>query len=348
MTLYTPISPVDIKQVGLSWLDDNLANYEVGMIPQVDVLGFENQRDTTNYRLPALSNGLFGPGTLVDWKPGQAHPTGRELDYIAAQVAVKYKAQQPINRVRTGSSASNARILTDLEQNIVPLLYAGLYQRMSVDVVSLMVNASVYGTAKTFSGTGALDTYAADQAPDVDINTNLQPMVKWKGLGFKLECFMSYHVAQVLAAHPRYTGAGTGSAIASTLPLDVFKQRFMAAHPLLDALHICMSTTETTRPGQTSDALLIGNTLLWFGLVDRRKQRFDLRSQEAIDAPDGAIAIAHGFDPYVENWVTPGSGVESFQGRCEYGVFFPRANDAAKADFAHFYSASEIFTATPS
>ena len=345
MTIHGNIDSVDIKVIGESWLDANLDNYEVGNLPIVEVLGFNEGRDTTNYKLPDLGNGLFGPGSLRDWTPGGDHGNSEDLGSIPASVTVKYRENGPIKRP---SKRSAAHILRDLESNITPLLFAGLYQRMSAEAVTLMTNASIYGTAKTFSGTGALDTYAADQKPDVDINANLQPMVKWKSLGLSLECFMSFHVETAFARHPAYTGAGTGSAIASTLPREEFKRRFMAAHPQLDALHICNSVTDTARAGQTSAPLLIGNTLLWFGLVDRRQNRFDLRSQESLDAPDGAIAIARAFDPYIEQWSPSGSGVDMFAGRTEHGIYFPRANDAAnKADFAHFYGADEIFTATP-
>lgn len=343
MSFRSTLSPIDLESIGKSWVQSNRGRFLFAGLPKCLALGFAEGRTTTTYKLPKLDNTLAKGVGMVDWQPGDAPTTERELGSIDATFTPRYKRTQRINR----PTKRNARhVLNDLENNIVPIQMGLAYQQIEAEVVALLANASVYGTAKTFGGTGALDTFASDQTPDYDINENLMPMVKWRGLGLSLECVMSTHVMTVLARHPVYSGAGTGSAIAATLPRDEFERRFRAAHPQVDALHIVDTVIDTARAGQTSAPRINGNTLLWFGLLDRRGS-YDLREDGSQDAPDGALMIAMSREPEVAVWETPGSEVESFAGQAEYAIYFPRASDASASDFAHFYGASEIFTTNP-
>lgn len=343
MSFRDNLSPVDLTSIGRSWVQSNKGRFLWSKLPTCMAKGYREGRTSTTYQLPKLDNTLAKGVGMSDWQPGDAQTTERKLGSIDATFTPRGKQTQVISRP---TKRNGRHILLDLENNIVPIQLGLTYQQIEAEVVALMANASVYGTAKTFGGTGALDTFAADQTPDYDINENLMPMVKWRALGLSLECVMSTHVMTVLARHPVYTGAGTGSAIAATLPRDEFEKRFRAAHPQLDALHIVDTVIDTARAGQTSAPRINGNTLLWFGLIDRRGS-YDLREDGSQDAPDGALMIAMSREPEVATWEAPGSEVESFAGRAEYAIFFPRSADASAADFAHFYGASEIFTSNP-
>lgn len=343
MSFRSTLAPIDLESIGQSWVQANQARFLWRKLPFCLALGFREGRTSTAYKLPKLDNSLAKGVGMADWQPGDADTTGRELGSVDATFTPRFKRSQSIARPLKRQAQ---HILRDLENNVVPIQLSQAHQQIEAEAVALMANASVYGTAKTFSGTGALDTYASDQKPDVDINANLMPMMKWKALGLSLECVMSTHVMTVLARHPVYTGAGAGSAIASTLPLDEFRKRFLAAHPQVEALHIVDTVIDTARAGQTSAPRINGNTLLWFGLLDRRGS-YDLRSDGSLDAPDGALMIALSCEPEVVTWEPPGSEVEKFASQAEYAVFFPRASDASAADFAHFYGASEIFTSNP-
>lgn len=343
MSFRDNLTAVDLTSIGQSWVQSSRGRFLWSKLPTCLAVGFREGRTSTTYPLPKLDNSLAKGVGMVDWQPGDANPTTRILGSIDATFTPRGKRSQVINRP---TKRKAAHILRDLETNVVPLQMSFAYQQIEAEVVARMANATIYGTAKTFGGTGALDTFASDQTPDYDINENLMPMVKWKSLGLTLTCVMSTHVMTVLARHPVYSGAGTGSAIAATLPRAEFEKRFLAAHPQIDELHIVDTVIDTARAGQTSAPRINGNTLLWFGLLDRRGS-YDLREDGSQDAPDGALMIAMSHEPEVVTWETPGSEVESFASQAEFAVYFPRANDANAADFAHFYGASEIFTTDP-
>lgn len=344
-TFYSPLAAQDLVGVGESWVQRNEGSFLAPNFPIANVLGIREGRSSAHtYDLPALANSLAKGVGLRDWNPGDAHGQTSTINKVAVSFSTRHREGDIITRP---AKRSAPHALMDLNQNIVPIQLSKAWQQRDLELITLMTNASVFGTAKTFSGTGALDTFAADQKPDVDINNNLMPMVKWRSLGFRLICVMSTHVMTILGRHPVYTGAGTGSAIAATLPRDEFRRRFLAAHPQVDDLILVDAVYDTARDGQTSAPRLIGNTVLWFGLVDARGSSFDLTSMDSMDRPDGAIILGQARPIEVVNWEDPGSEVEYFAARADFGWYFPRANDASAADFAHFYGASEIFTSNP-
>jgi hypothetical protein len=342
MSFRSAIDAVDLESIGASWVQANRENFVFNAFPRTKCGGFRTGRSSTTYKLPKLNNSLGGGAAMQDFSPGDSGTEEKELGSIDATFTPRSKRSKVISRP---ANRQGRHILRDLEVNVVPFAFSAAYQQIEHDLLAFMAS-SAYGSGKTFSGTGALDTYASDQKPDADINSNLMPMVKWKHLGLSLECVMSEHVMTVLARHPAYTGAGTGSGVASTLGREEFTKRFLASHPQVQRLHICSTVEETARDGQTSAVRVNGNTLLWFGLVDRRAT-YDMLEDGSLDAPDGAIMIAMAVEPEVADWMSLDKSVERFAGQAEYAIYFPRASDASAADFAHFYTASEIFTSNP-
>ena len=219
----------------------------------------------------------------------------------------------------------------DLENNKVPMLLSEAYQGIDKELYTFLQGN--FGALKTFkraNGTDpagvALDKPAGTNPatqPDIDINEALRPLRVYAGMqGMRLEAWMSPNVAQVLSRQAVYTGAGTGSAVASQLVYEEFIRRFKAIH-MLDQVVVSDVSSDTVLPGQTSAPAYIHNALLWFGLVDRRGA-FDLTSEESADSPDGAIVIGMSREPEVVQFELPGTETQYYAGRTAYDIISPR------------------------
>ena len=325
-----PISNATLTSVGQSWIQTNGSVYGITKVPVCRALDRRSGRLSTTYELPALDNSLNNANGLLDWEPGQALPVERGL----ASSSVTFTPRGVTTPILARPVGRDLRqTFRDLEVNIVPVVMTELMGGMERDLYSFLSTAGNWGGAQGFSnGAGGAATSAVDQfggdavQPDQDINVALRPLRKYQSLnGMALECYTNSHVLDVLSRHPAYTGAGTGSAIASKLPMDAFVERFMAVHRL-NALHVMDSVVDTTAAGIASDPNFAANGLLWFGLIDRRGE-MDLRTDGSLDAPDGALICASGREAEVASWITPGMETESFAGRASYQIFSPRGAD---------------------
>jgi len=336
---------IELERIGESWVQ-NEQSFLHSQAPSGYVLDSRSQSKTTTYNLPALDNTLVNGENLVHWEPGGDTGTAKPIKYTAKTITPKgFRVPRYDQRDLPAPGAPMNRLIRDLEGNIVPMQLSIAHGGVDRAIVTLL-QSSAFGSAKVFTNGGsALDAPAdyANQRPDLDINANLRALTKWQSLGMSLECWTTTNVLQVLARHPVYTGAGTGSARPTSTPVDEFAELFRRLHAL-DRIIVCDSIGNTAKPGQTASVRRLANTLLWFGLVDRRP--WDLTSLESSDAPDGAIQVAWGSKPYVHSWSPEGSEVERFQGRCGFEVFSPRGED-----FGHYYTATGaggIFTTAPS
>lgn len=335
---------VEIERVAESWTQ-NEASFLHSLTPSGFVRDSRSLVKTTTYQLPDLANTLADGDGMMHWRPGTDPGEDKPLAYSPKTITPQGYANIGFDqRDLPGPGAPWQPLVRDLENNIVPLQLSRASGSVDRKIVALL-QSSAFGSAKTFTNGGsALDAPSdyANQAPDLDINTNLRALTKWMSLGFSLECWTTSNVLQVLARHPVYTGAGTGSARPTSTPVDEFAEIFRRLHGL-DRIIVADSLVNTARQGQTASARRTANTLLWFGLVDRRA--WDLVDPNSPDAPDGAIQIAWGCKPYVANWRPEGLEVERFQARASFDVFSPRGSD-----FGFYFQATGaggIFTSAP-
>lgn len=336
---------VEIERVAESWLQ-NEASFLHSQVPSGFVLDSRSLAKTTTYQLPSLNNTLADGDGMMHWRPGTDPGQAKPLQYTSKTITPQSYANTGYDqRDLPGPGAPWQPLVRDLENNIVPLQLSRASGSVDRKIIALCQSASVFGGAKVFTNGGsALDAPAdyANQAPDLNINNELRALTKWMSLGFSLECWTTTNVLQVLARHPVYTGAGTGSARPTSTPVNEFAEIFRALHNL-DRVIVTDSIVNTARAGQTASVRRTANTLLWFGLVDRRS--WDLTSPASPDAPDGAIQIAWGVKPYVHNWRPEGYEVERFQARASFDVYSPRGSD-----FGFFFQATGgggIFTTAP-
>ena len=330
------VAPVDINVVGNSWTQTNRSRFLMDSVPMARVLDRRNGRSTTTYEIPDLDNALT-KGNLLDWEPGQSLPVTKTIGSSDVTVTPRGRSTRLLSDVTKRQGVHRFR---DLENNKVPMLLSEAYQGIDKELFTFLTSAG-FGSAKTFtqsSGATAaapLEDYNAETTaaqPDKDINENLRALRVYAGMqGMQLECWMDKVVAQVLSRHGAYTGAGTGSAIASQLLEDEFLRRFQAIHSL-GAVKILDVSADSVRPGQPSSPALIHSGLLWFGLVDRRSSSFDLTSEQSGDSPDGAICLAMSREPEVVQFELPGTETEYYAGRTAYDIISPRGSA-----FGHFY-----------
>jgi len=320
------VAPVDINVVGNSWTQDNRSRFLLDSVPMARVLDRRSGRSNTTYEIPNLDNALL-KGGLLDWEPGQSLPVSKTIGSKTITISPKGRSTRLLSDATRREGAHRFR---DLENNKVPMLLSEAYQGIDSDIATFL--SGQFGNGKLFTqasgGTAGapLDDYNHSNAatqPDVDINEFLRSIRVYAGVqGMKLECWMGTTVAQVLARHGSYTGAGVGSGISSQLVADEFMTRFKAIH-MLDGVRIMDVSSDSVRPGQTSDPEFIHNALLWFGLVDRRGE-FDLTNDQSGDSPDGAIVIGMARQPEVVQFELPGTETEYYAGRTSYDIVSPR------------------------
>lgn len=334
--LYSATEPVAIKHVGESWRQDNRSLYAWDKLPMVDCLDKRVGRtNKTSYKMAALGSAMLQAG-LIDIEVGDKVPTSKKLEEVDVEFTVRGRG--PSHTFEASLRRPVAHRLADVESNFTPHLLGAMFGGIESDLAAFVTNGSNFGS-KTFSGTGALDAYASDQKPDVDIQNNLRALRKFQAIpGMGLTCILDFRVIDVLARHPNYVGAGDGSNSARILPKDIFLQRFKALHRLDEIIEMS-ATYNSARYGASESLAGIGEGLLWFGVVDKRKKKFDLKSDASTDAPDGALQLAMSREPELMSGVDTLAETETFYGKCSYEFFSPRGST-----FGQFYPSSEIFT----
>lgn len=336
----------DIMVVGMSWTQKNRDRFAFSRMPRAKARSSTDRVYQVTYKLPNLSNALQNVA-LDDFDHGDNNNEIERITYSPKSFNVIRRASK--RHARPMNSTADIAY-KDLEQNLPPMCLSKLYQGVSVDVVAAMTSTANFGAAKEFT-TGAsksIDdpTDYTNQKPDIDINQQLRAIRRYAdGTEFLLECHLDEEVLLVLARHPAYTGAGTGSAIASQLTPEEAVARIKSVH-MLDAVHVYKSSYNAAARGQTADITNITNGLLFFGVFDRRMSEFDITSEDkALMVPDGCLCIAIGRDAEVFFWQKPEEEQEYFQGRMSYVVFSPRGST-----HGFFYLSSGeggIFTTLP-
>lgn len=326
-------APVDINVVGQSWTQTNRSAFLLDSVPTARVLDRRNGRGSTTYEIPNLDNALQ-KGALLDWEPGQSLPVSQTIGSTTKTLTPRGRSTRLLTDVTNRQGLHRFR---DLENNKVPMLLSEAYQGVDKELFTFLTTVGNWkdGTAKLFTKSGGgtagspLDSPEGANPvvqPDVDINNEIRSLRVYAGIqGMSLEAWMSPNVAMALARHGVYTGAGTGSAIASQLVHDEFMRRFKAIH-MLDKVVVSGVSSDTANPGQASVPAFIHDSLLWFGLVDRRGA-FDLTSEESGDAPDGSIVLAMSREPEVVQFELPGTETQYYAGRTAYDIISPRGSD---------------------
>lgn len=331
-----------LEGVGRSWTQNNQAAFAWSQLPIVlcndKRIGRSN---LTTYHVASLLNWMVSSQGGRDWEYGQRLPSSKTLAELDVAFSVRGKAiAQPISRplMRPG-----AHRLEDLEVNIVPGTMSELFQIVELAVAAAMVNPTLF-TSKTWSGTGTLDTNTAiDHNPLADLTTALLPLRKFQGReGWSLECWGDHRVFDVLSGYQVFTGAGEGSNMASKMEYPKFIERFKSTLRL-DRVVEFKTVSNAALPGLTSNLTEIGGGMLWFGIVDRRKSRYDLRTETSTDAPDGSIMLAMSREPEVVSWQEKDTEVEMFDGRAQFTVYNPRYT-AESLQLGFFYPSSENLT----
>lgn len=338
----------DLIQVGESWTQKNREKFAIARLPKAKLNDAREGVKDTTYQLPKLSNSLLDGKGLQDWEPGEAGRPSKKLGKESVTVTVTGKQSEVIDRPM---KRDGRYVYADLENNVGSMCLSQCYQGIDIAAKAAMQNTSFFSTAVAFTnGGGALDASSdfANQKPDIDINNTLQGLRKWRSMGLSLEMHLDFHVAMVLGRHPVYTGAGTGSAIASQLPIEDIVAVLKRVHAL-DAVHIYENSFNEAREGQTDDINHTMNGLLFVGAFDRRQDVFDIEADKVANTPDGCLVIGLGAEPYIWTWDDMGAECTYFVGRTAFSVFCPRSG-AAAGSMGRFFQASGaggIFTTLP-
>ena len=338
------VTDVDINRVSESFVQSNMDKFAISTMPKALCLDKETGRsNTTSYDLAALSNALMEGTNLRDWSPGIDPPSAGTLLESAVEFTVRIRSTLDLPRpLRRGQTFEHR--FADLERNIVPIQLSKIYQAHDADIAAAMVNTNLFSeqsfTTSVASGLDDPSDYA-QQNPVGDIEARLVGLRPYSNFaGLELRCYMSGKVAATLSVHPSYTGAGSGSAVASGLPRADFISRFSSLHGcktyvfdnLINSAALGQSASIVETFNQTNST-----AVLFFGLFDTRAGAFDLRSQEASDAPDGALVWACSQDPNVVEYTDGRKMVQSFWGRAGYTIYSPRGTGAGISSDLGFF-----------
>ena len=345
MSINVQAADVTLLAIGDSWTQDNRERFLWPRMPQARVLTrSEGYTGVYNYQLPNLDNFMAKDQGLQKWQPGQSKRAVRPLGKSQVTLNSDRYDLPPMSRPSQRQAAHRWR---DLEMNVIPGMLGQMYQQIDQMLRVFLTDVGTFGAAVAFTnGGGALDNKAdqANQSPLQDMLAALIPLRKYANRsGFQLECVIDEHVLDVFAGHPDFTGAGTGSAIASVLEVSAV-EAIMRSRLRLDDVHIMRVVSDTVRRGQPSAINNIYNGVLGFYVMDRRGD-FDLRSQDSPDAPDGAVVMGLGQEPQVRNNIDERHLTEYFDAEADFGFLSPRGTD-----FGLFFQATGpggIFTTLP-
>lgn len=333
---------VDSIAVGESWIQRNRDNFAISKIPRVAARDEDSGVDNTSYKLAALDN-FMSKGLPEKWRPGQSLGSSRRLKEVDVQFAPEGYHTNSIGRVERNGVRYR---FSDLENNIVPGRLSEAWQGQDKLLNYFLDNG--FGAEIAFTnGGGALDDPSdyANQAPDKDIQEVARPFRKYASPGERMLVGMiDVQALDVLARHPVYTGAGTGSAIATQLPVDQFLMRFMSIHrfPLIPLGVV----SDAALLGQAADISYIHAGRFWIGLIDPRSE-WPEREDGSPGGPDGAIAYGDARTPEVVDWMQPGSEMREFEGRYSLEIYNPRGNEIQLGNNMKKEGAGGIFTTLP-
>lgn len=322
---------VVLEGAAASWIQDHASEFVIDQVPRVLCLDKRSGRsNTSTYPLTPLDQFML-KGELRDWEFGQELASERDLTDTDKSFTVRGRAvPRTLSRPHPRPMAHR---LADIETQIVPGFMSILYQGMTKDLISHLANATTF-TSKTWTGTGTLQSNASsDHIPLQDIQHELEAYRKYQGR-FSLECWGDERVFDEMSLFTAYHGAGVGSNSASKLDLDEFLALFQRKHRL-DRVVPMRDVSDSVRRGQTSSLKHAAGGLLWFGLVDRSKGVYDVRSEQSSDRPDGALMLAVSRDPEVVSKADDLLETEKFDGRTSYTFYAPRAN------FGFFYPGTQ-------
>lgn len=335
----------DLAQVGESWTQKNRAMFAIARLPIAKCRDYRAGIKSTTYHLPALDNAMLDAEGLSDWEAGDAPPTARKLGEVPKTIHCVGKSSKLVSRPmnRTGK-----HVYADLESNIVNVALTELYQGIDRAVYTAMTNTSLWGSAKAWTNGGSALEVKSDhsnQSPIKDIETQIRALRPFKmGAVGSLECHLDANVADVLASHLDYVGAGIGSATAGRLAREAFIEKFRALHGF-DAVYVYDNSYNSAMSGQAVALKSTMNGLFFIGIFDRRRAEFDLSYEGSPDQPDGALCVGLGREPEVVSWQDQGAECEYFAGRTAFEVFSPRGSS-----FGCFFQAAGaggIFTSLP-
>ena len=352
----SPVVADALFRVGESWVQDNKDGFLHTKFPQVNANGRTGGKSgVVTFNLPVLDQFMLKTGDMAAWNNGQVKRAARGLESLPGQFDVFQRDIIPISRDLRLSPSSD-EVYEDLKSNIIPgqlsLLFQGLDAELSVNLTSTAIHGATVGFT---NGGSALDVAAdyANQQPDIDIQNTLQPMriFQKNSSRFKIVCVIGLHVADILSRHPVYTGAGTGSAIASKIDLPVFLERFKQIHRL-DEVLVDYQITDTVRRGQASALKLQVNTTLGFYVVDARATAFDATNANSTLIPDGMVAVGMGGKPTVRQNSDERLLVTYFDAESTHGIYSPRKavadpNAANMSAIMTPTGAGGIFTTAP-
>lgn len=334
-------SPLDIAQVGQSWVDTNREGFLFAQMPNGFAPYSPDGYGTVTYRIPAFDNSLQKGTGLDNWQPGDALPMSRAVGEETVTITPIGRTTDLISRAAERPVANR---FADLENNISPILLSQAYQGLDLAAVAFLKNASNF-TQETFTGTGALDVFSNDQIPFYNVlQKAIAPLRKYSKSvpGMAVEWWMESHVLDVIIAHWNFQGAGAAvSALALAAgPMVQLREglRSMLESTLGVTVKIFDTVSDTVERGLTSAPQEISFGLCWIGVVDRRAGSWNIMSADVIK-PDGAIQIGLAMEPQVDSFIIPGSKQETFRALTAFDIFSPRGSE-----WGFLFPVSEIIT----
>lgn len=345
--LYHEVTNKTLIAVSESPIQD-MKGFKYNTLPSVDVDGITIDIRSTNYRLPTLVNSLRDDGTML-FEVGGAEPPQLNLNSVQATITPvgeqTHRIDRPLVKMSSASAAAfQASRFADLK-NASPLLFnlAGL--RINKDFLNKLTNTTLFGTAKHFSGTGALSAYSPDHQPLTDIETELEALRLYREFtNFELVCHVSSEVLRVLAKQNEYTGWAQAGGMPKAISVPQMAQMLKDVHGL-DRVEICDTVTadRAYNADTATSPTWAKKELLTFGLFDKTKS-YNLKGDPGFMAqgPDGALAIAWARQPVLVRWASESKETESFAVRWSSHIYSPRGNSSPLG--IHF---DDIFTASP-
>jgi hypothetical protein len=338
-SIYGSITNETLAQVGASFVQSNRDRYAFTQFPMCRVLGAGNGHGTTVYSLPAIDNFLAKTASLADWGYGLARRASRDLGKASVTVAPGVYDIQPLTRPLTSNSSSE-QVFADLLNNIIPGQLSMLYQGMELQLATKLTNGAL-ATAKTFTDTGALDSYMSNF--DHDPIGQILALIETSGLRWKKEVIngelvmcISPRVLDLFQRHPAFNGSGKWSGVAQVVPRQVVIDHLNATL-MLDRTITFSAVADSVRPGQDSTPLIAGRNVLAFQVLDRTMSR-DLAANP-FDTPEGSVCLFEAEAPNVSIAEDLDTKVVKFNGDAEYQWGTPRG-----ATWGIYFAASEMFT----
>ena len=328
----------DIVALGAGFLQDDEAECVYPLLPRALVNSIIDNYGKTTYRIPDLGFGQNQGGGNALWVPGQSIGDGVAPGEVEVICAPKNKKSDVISQIR----GSQSRV--EYFRNALPTLTSQIVTGVEFDLMSFLINTTVFGSAKAFSG-AALDTLdLGNQRPVQDIQGSLKALRPYQKRKTPLVCIMDSATADVMATRPEYaqnanvqTTAAGGNVIGGQ-DRDSFLASFKRVHRL-DYVWVSNCAPNYAVDG-ASKTITYGAAVLWFGIIDMRNMNTDLRggNPDPKMAPGGALLMADadpsGFRTWEDGTV---NGQTPFWLSREYSFVSPYGGDMAV-----FYTGADI------